>query len=70
MKKKYLTIEEKKKLALSGQDVPLCISLDTDKNRNGFICKIRSIWDGSLRKKKIKLWLISIVKNLIVRVIN
>lgn len=55
MKKKYLTAKEKIQLAKEGKDVPICISFDTDKNRNGFICKIRSIWDGSLRKKKIKL---------------
>jgi hypothetical protein len=55
MKKKYLTAKEKIQLALEGKDVPICVSCDLDKNRNGFICKIRSVWDGSLKNKKIKL---------------
>lgn len=55
MKKKYLTAKEKRQLALEGKDVPICVSYGSDKNRNGFVCKIRSIWDGSLKKKKIKL---------------
>ena len=55
MKKKYLTAKEKRQLALEGKDVPICVSYGSDKNRNGFVCKIRSIWDGSLKNKKIKL---------------
>jgi len=52
---KYLTIEEKKSLAVQGKDVPLCVSTTSYKKRNSFICKIRSIWDGSLKNKKIKI---------------
>jgi len=55
MKKKYLTAKEKIALAQEGKDVPVCVSIDDDRNRNSFICKIRSIWDGSLKNKKIKL---------------
>lgn len=55
MKNKFLTIDEKKQLLAEGKDVPICISYNADKNRNGFICKIRSIWDGSLKNKRIKL---------------
>ena len=51
---KFLTIEEKKKLALSGQQVPFCVSKSSSKN--GFIAKIRgSIFDGSLKNKKLKI---------------
>lgn len=52
--KKYLTAEEKKKLALSGKPVPICTSSNTSE-RNGFIAKIRSIWDGSLKNKRMEL---------------
>ena len=55
MKNKYLTAEEKKQLALDGKEVPICVSYGSNKNRNSFICKIRSIWDGSLKNKRIKL---------------
>ena len=51
---KYLTMEEKKSLALSGQKVPLCVGKASSKN--GFIAKIRgSIFDGSLKNKKLKI---------------
>ena len=51
---KYLTLEEKKKLALSGQKVPICVGNSSSKN--GFIAKIRgSIFDGSLKNKKMKI---------------
>lgn len=56
MKKKYLTVKEKIQLALEGKDVPICVASSfSGKNRNGYICKIRSIWDGSLKNKGIKL---------------
>lgn len=55
MKKKYLTAKEKIQLAKEGKEVPICVSFGSGKNRNSFICKIRSIWDGSLKDKKIKL---------------
>lgn len=55
MKKKYLTAKEKIQLAKEGKEVPICVSFGSSKNRNSFICKIRSIWDGSLKDKKIKL---------------
>lgn len=55
MKRKtvYLTLEEKRELALRGECVPVCIG---DSNyRNGFIAKIRgSIFDGSLLNKRMK----------------
>lgn len=53
--KKYLTAEEKKKLVMEGKDVPLCVSTTSYKKRNSFICKIRSIWDGSLKNKKMNI---------------
>lgn len=56
MKKKvvYLTMEEKKMLALDGKDVPLCVGRTAKKN--SFIAKIRgSIFDGSLKNKKLSL---------------
>ena len=47
----YLTIEQKKTLALSGKDVPLCVGNTVSKN--SFIAKIRgSIFDDSLKNKK------------------
>ena len=55
MKKKYLTAKEKIVLAQEGKDVPICVSMGSEKNRNSFICKVRSIWDGSLKNKRIKL---------------
>ena len=51
---KYLTLEKKKRLALSGQKVPICVGNSSSKN--GFITKIRgSIFDGSLKKKEMKI---------------
>jgi len=53
MRKKntYLTMEEKKDLALNGKAVPICINRTSQKN--SFIAKIRgSIFDGSLNNKK------------------
>lgn len=52
---KYLTIEEKKQLILEGKSVPICVGDGNDKNRDCFICKIRSIWNGSLKDKNMKL---------------
>ena len=47
----YLTMEEKKTLALAGKKVPICINRNSSKN--SFIAKIRgSIFDGSLKNKK------------------
>ena len=54
MKRKYLTMEEKKQLALEGKDVPVVISSSSTK-RNSFICKIRSIWDGDRKNKRMKI---------------
>ena len=53
VKNKYLTMEEKKELALRGERVPVCIG--NSNQRNGFIAKIRSIYDGSLKNKKLRL---------------
>lgn len=50
----YLTMEEKKVLALEGKDVPICVGRSTDKNT--FIAKLRgTIFDGSLKNKKLSL---------------
>ncbi len=51
---KFLTMQEKKELALAGKDVPLCVKTYGVKNNN-FISKIRSIWDGSIKNKKMKI---------------
>ena len=48
-KQKYLTLDEKKELALSGKVVPICINVKSSKN--GFIVKLRNIFDGSLKNK-------------------
>lgn len=56
MRKKttYLTMDEKKKLALSGKDVPICVGRSTSKNI--FIAKLRgTIFDGSLKNKNLSL---------------
>lgn len=53
--KKYLTMEEKRELAMQGKDVPLCVSTTSYKKRNSFICKVRSIWDGTRKNKKMRL---------------
>lgn len=53
MKKKikFLTVEEKRALALQGKEVPICIGDSTSKN--SYIAKIRgTIFDGSLKYKK------------------
>ena len=53
-KKKYLTIEEKKALFLSGKDVPVCVGDSSCKN--SFIAKLReTIFDGSLKRKNLNL---------------
>ena len=52
---KYLTMKEKKELAMQGKEVPLCVNTTSYKKRNSFICKIRSIWDGSLKNKKMEI---------------
>ena len=56
MKRKntYLTIEEKKELILQGKSVPVCVG-ECKGDRNRFIAKIRSIHDGSLVGKTMKL---------------
>lgn len=52
--KVYLTMREKKALALSGKEVPVCIR--GSKSKNYFIAKLRgTIFDGSLLRKKINL---------------
>ena len=51
----YLTIEEKKELILAGKPAPVCVGDFDDKNRDGFVCKIRSIWNGDLKNKNMKL---------------
>lgn len=51
----YYTIEEKREMAKQGINVPIQINHTSDKNRNGFISKIRSIHDGSRKNKRIKL---------------
>lgn len=48
---KYLTMQQKKNLALSGRDVPLCINGTNLKTQ--FIAKIRGfIFDDALKSKK------------------
>lgn len=56
MKKKnvYLTMEEKRALALQGKKVPICIG--NSRRKNSFIAKLRgTIFDGSLKNKKLNL---------------
>ena len=53
--KKYLTMEEKRKLAMQGKEVPLCVSTISYKKKNSFICKIRSIWDSCLKNKNMNI---------------
>lgn len=53
LRNKYLTLEEKRELALRGKSVPVCIG--DSGNRNCFIAKIRSIYDGFLKNKKFRL---------------
>lgn len=53
-KKVYLTMREKKEMALGGETVPVCVR--GSKHKNHFIAKLRgTIFDGSLVEKKIKL---------------
>ena len=48
---KYLTMQQKKELALSGKDVPLCVN-DTNL-KTQFIAKIRNcIFDDTLKSKR------------------
>ncbi len=50
---RYLTIKEKKILALANKDIPLCVSKSY---RNHFIVKLRGvIFNGSLKNKNIKI---------------
>lgn len=50
----YLTMKEKKELALSGKVVPVCIR--GSKHKNDFIAKLRgTIFGEPLVKKKINL---------------
>lgn len=52
--KVYLTMREKKEMALNGEVVPVCIR--DSKHKNHFIAKLRgTIFDGSLAGKKINL---------------
>lgn len=48
---KYLTMQQKKTLALSGKDVPLCVNGTNLKTQ--FIAKMRGfIFDDALKSKK------------------
>ncbi len=48
---KYLTMQQKKDLALSGKDVPLCVNGTNLKTQ--FIVKMRGfIFDDALKNKK------------------
>ena len=49
---KYLTLEEKRALALAGKRVPICIGKSS---KNGFIAKLRCIFDDSLKNKTMQL---------------
>lgn len=50
----YLTVEQKRQLALSGKNVPVCVSKDNEKI--SFIAKIRgSIFDGNLKEKTLRI---------------
>lgn len=50
----YLTMEEKRALAINGKDVPICVGRTS--NKNTFIAKLRgTIFDDSLKNKKIGL---------------
>jgi hypothetical protein len=51
-KQKYLTLEEKRELAIAGKCVPICIGKSS---KNGFIAKLRCIFDGSLKNKTMRL---------------
>lgn len=51
-KQKYLTLEEKKKLALAGKPVPICVGKSS---KNGFIVKLRCVFDDSLNNKVMKI---------------
>ena len=52
-KRKYLTLDEKKELALAGKAVPICVNSKSLKS--GFIAKIRDIFDGSLKNKTMRI---------------
>lgn len=54
-KQRYLTIEEKRELALQGKSVPICINESQDNNRDIFIVKMRSIYNGALKNKTLKI---------------
>ena len=49
--KKYL--DEKKELALAGKTVPIYINVNSSKN--GFMVKLRNIFDGSLKNKTMRI---------------
>ena len=49
---KYLTLEEKRELALAGKCVPICIGKSS---KTGFIAKLRCIFDDSLKNKTMKI---------------
>ena len=56
MRKKtvYLTMDEKKELALNGKDVPICVG--RFENKNSLIAKLRgTIFNDSLKNKNINL---------------
>ena len=52
-KRKYLTLDEKKELALAGKTVPIYINVNSSKN--GFMVKLRNIFDGSLKNKTMRI---------------
>lgn len=49
---KYLTLEEKRELALAGKCVPICIGKSS---KNWFIVKLRCIFDDALKNKSMKI---------------
>lgn len=53
LKRKYLTLDEKKELALAGKTVPIHINVKSSKS--GFIVKLRNIFDGSLKNKTMRI---------------
>ena len=51
-KNKYLTLEEKKQLALAGKQIPIFVGKSS---KNGFIAKLRCIFDDSLKNKTMRI---------------
>lgn len=51
---KYLTMAQKRELALKGERVPICVG--NSNHKSSFIAKIRgAIFDDSLKNKRINL---------------